>query len=80
MEQTSKAQLKAGAMDREAVEMGEEYDYVFDESVQIQFMADMEDRIEGTMSGKDAALQAQIDEAQARGALTFLSLPPSLLC
>jgi pre-mRNA-splicing factor ATP-dependent RNA helicase DHX16 len=74
MEQTAKAQLQTGALDRKVEEMGEEYDYVFDESVQIQFMADMEDRIEGTMSGKDAALQAQIDEAQARGASALLSL------
>ncbi|GAA5895508.1 hypothetical protein JCM6882_006273 [Rhodosporidiobolus microsporus] len=66
MEQTAKAQLKAGALDRPVEEMGDEYDYVFDESVQIGFLADMEDRIEGTMSGKDAALQAQIDEAQQR--------------
>ncbi|GAA6043501.1 hypothetical protein JCM8097_002244 [Rhodosporidiobolus ruineniae] len=66
MEQTSKAQLRAGALDRPVEEMGDEYDYVFDESVQIQFMADMEDRIEGTMSGKDAALAQQIDEAAKR--------------
>jgi pre-mRNA-splicing factor ATP-dependent RNA helicase DHX16 len=80
MEQTSKAQLKAGALDREVQEMGEEYDYVFDESVQIQFMADMEGRIEGTMpSGKDAALQAQIDEAQKRGALALPFSPSPLV-
>ncbi|GAA5877964.1 hypothetical protein JCM3774_004768 [Rhodotorula dairenensis] len=66
MEQTNKAQIKAGALDREQVEMGAEYDYVFDESVQIQFALDMEDRIEGTIDPKQAALQAQIDEAQRR--------------
>lgn len=66
MEQTNKAQIKAGALDREQVEMGAEYDYVFDESVQIQFALDMEDRIEGTIDPKEAALQAQIDEAQRR--------------
>ncbi|BGP19693.1 hypothetical protein JCM10213_001871 [Rhodosporidiobolus nylandii] len=66
MEQTAKAQLRAGALDREVEEMGEGYDYVFDESVQIAFMEDMEDRIEGTLGGKDQALQAQIDEAQKR--------------
>lgn len=66
MEQTNKAQMKAGALDREQVEMGAEYDYVFDESVQIQFALDMEDRIEGTIDPKEAALQAQIDEAQRR--------------
>ncbi|GAA6025804.1 hypothetical protein JCM10207_001496 [Rhodosporidiobolus poonsookiae] len=66
MEQTAKAQLRAGALDREEVDQGAEYDFVFDESVQIQFMADMEGRIEGTMGGKDAKLQAEIDEAQKR--------------
>lgn len=66
MEQTAKAQLRAGALDRPVVEE-EEYDFVFDESVQIQFAMDNEDRIEGTMSGKDAALQAQIQEAEKRG-------------
>ncbi|BGP03125.1 Pre-mRNA splicing factor [Rhodotorula toruloides ATCC 204091] len=66
MEQTTKAQLTAGALDRETVDIGGEYDYVFDESVQIQFALDMEDRIEGTINPKDAALQAQIDEAQRR--------------
>ncbi|GAA5982350.1 hypothetical protein JCM5350_006153 [Sporobolomyces pararoseus] len=65
MEQTAKAQLRAGALDRPVVEE-EEYDFVFDESVQIQFAVDNEDRIEGTMSGKDAALQAQIQEAEKR--------------
>lgn len=68
MEQTAKAQLRAGALDRPVVEE-EEYDFVFDESVQIQFAIDNEDRIEGTMSGKDAALQAQIQEAEKRGRL-----------
>ncbi|BGP35024.1 hypothetical protein JCM10296v2_006854 [Rhodotorula toruloides] len=66
LEQTTKAQLTAGALDRETVDIGGEYDYVFDESVQIQFALDMEDRIEGTINPKDAALQAQIDEAQRR--------------
>ncbi|GAA5993596.1 hypothetical protein JCM10908_000131 [Rhodotorula pacifica] len=66
MEQTNKAQMKAGALDREQVELGAEYDYVFDESVQIQFALDMEDRIEGTIDPKEAAIQAQLDEAQRR--------------
>ncbi|GAA5825694.1 hypothetical protein JCM3770_004450 [Rhodotorula araucariae] len=65
-EQTAKAQLTAGALDREVVEQGAEYDYVFDDAAQIQFALDMEDRIEGTMDPKEAALQAQIDEAQKR--------------
>ncbi|BGP51314.1 hypothetical protein JCM10450v2_007252 [Rhodotorula kratochvilovae] len=65
-EQTAKAQLTAGALDRERVEQGAEYDYVFDDAAQIAFALDMEDRIEGTMDPKEAALQAQIDEAQKR--------------
>jgi len=82
MEQTAKAQLRAGALDRPVVEE-EEYDFVFDESVQIQFAMDNEDRIEGTMSGKDAALQAQILEAEKRGklrSLCYLSDRPVLIC
>lgn len=67
MEQTSKAQLHAGAMDREAV-VEDEYEFVFDESVKIAFALDAEGGIEGTLGGKDAALQAQIDEAERRGA------------
>jgi pre-mRNA-splicing factor ATP-dependent RNA helicase DHX16 len=65
MEQTAKAQLHTGAMDREVIE--DEYDFVFDESVKIAFALDVEGGIEGTMGGKDAALQAQIDEAERRG-------------
>ncbi|KAM0791034.1 Cyclin-dependent kinase catalytic subunit [Microbotryomycetes sp. NB124-2] len=64
MEQTAKAQLAAGAMDREAVR--DEYDFVFDDSVKIAFALDADSKIEGTMSLKDAALQAQIDEAEKR--------------
>lgn len=66
-EQINKAQLTSGALDREVIE--DSYDFVFDESVKIQFALDAEDRIEGTLSGKDAALQAQIDEAERRGEL-----------
>ncbi|GAA5933455.1 hypothetical protein JCM3775_000699 [Rhodotorula graminis] len=65
-EQTAKAQLTAGALDRDVVDQGAEYDYVFDDAVQIQFALDMEDRIEGTVDPKEAALQAQIDEAERR--------------
>ncbi|KAM0755976.1 Pre-mRNA splicing factor [Meredithblackwellia eburnea MCA 4105] len=65
MEQTAKAQLQSGAMDREVVE--DDYDFVFDDSVKIAFALDAEDRIEGSgMSAKDAALKAQIDEAERR--------------
>lgn len=65
MEQTAKAQMTTGAMDREVVE--DEYDFVFDDSVKIAFALDTESGIAGTMDGKDAALQAQIDEAERRG-------------
>lgn len=88
MEQTAKAQLKTGALDREVIE--DDYDFVFDESVKINFALDTEGGIAGTMdSGKDAALKAQIDEAERRGEsfailsantnakLTFASLPHS---
>lgn len=65
MEQTSNAQLTSGALDREVIV--DEYEYVFDESVKIQFALDADDRIAGTLGGKDAVLQAQIDEAERRG-------------
>lgn len=58
-------------MDREVIE--DSYDFVFDESVKIQFALDAEDRIEGTLGGKDAALQAQIDEAERRGSSICLN-------
>lgn len=70
MEQTAKAQLKTGALDREVIE--DDYDFVFDESVKINFALDTEGGIAGTMdSGKDAALKAQIDEAERRGGFLF---------
>lgn len=71
-EQINKAQLTSGALDREVIE--DSYDFVFDESVKIQFALDAEDRIEGTLSGKDAALQAQIDEAERKGAFVVALL------
>ncbi|SGZ24450.1 BQ5605_C023g09724 [Microbotryum silenes-dioicae] len=66
MEQTAKAQLTTGALDRQVVE--DEYDFVFDESVKIAFALDAEGGIAGSMptSSKDAALQAQIDEAERK--------------
>lgn len=63
-EQTEKAQLRTGALDREVVQ--DEYDFVFDDSLKIQFMLDNQDRIAGSLSAKDAALQAQISEAEQR--------------
>ncbi|KAI5478061.1 pre-mRNA-splicing factor ATP-dependent RNA helicase DHX16 [Pseudohyphozyma bogoriensis] len=63
-EQTAKAQIRTGAMDR--VEEVDDYEFVFDESVKIGFLADMEDRIEGTMNPEEAKLAAQIDEAEKR--------------
>lgn len=65
MDQTAAAQIKTGALDRVPV-AEEHYDFVFDESVQIQFALDNEDRIEGTIDPKEAALKAQIDEAERR--------------
>lgn len=65
IEQTAKAQLHAGALDQIPVE--DEYDFVFDDSVKIAFALDADSKIEGTVSVKDAALQAQIDEAERRG-------------
>lgn len=51
------------------------YDFVFDESVKIQFALDADDRIEGTLGSKDAALQAQIDEAERKGASPLRHFP-----
>jgi pre-mRNA-splicing factor ATP-dependent RNA helicase DHX16 len=45
----------------------DEYDFVFDDSVKIAFALDADSKIEGTVSAKDAVLQAQIDEAERRG-------------
>ncbi|WAR61282.1 hypothetical protein PtB15_13B537 [Puccinia triticina] len=44
----------------------QDYGYVFDESATIAFLVDQDSRIGGTLSAKDAALQAQIDAAEGR--------------
>lgn len=72
-EQIAKSQLSSGALDREVIE--DDYEYVFDESVKIQFALDAEDRMEGTLGAKDAALQAQIDEAERKGEIRCTLVP-----
>ena len=72
-EQTAKAQLRSGALDRQEIDQGDEYDFVFDEEVKIGFLLDKEGGIEGSglpTDAKDAALKAQIDEAERRGKST----------
>ncbi|WAQ83309.1 hypothetical protein PtA15_3A678 [Puccinia triticina] len=62
--QTQNATATFGAMDRSV--QAEDYEYVFDESATIAFLVDQDSRIGGTLSAKDAALQAQIDAAERR--------------
>jgi len=69
--QTHNATTTYGAMDR-SVQV-EDYEYVFDQSTTIAFLVDQDSRIGGTLSAKDAALQAQIDAAERRG-MAFPSL------
>jgi hypothetical protein len=64
--QTQNATTTFGAMDRSAP-VEEDYEYVFDQSTTIAFLVDQDSRIGGTLSAKDAALQAQIDAAERRG-------------
>jgi pre-mRNA-splicing factor ATP-dependent RNA helicase DHX16 len=63
--QAKNSTFKSGAMDKP--ELADEYDYVFDESQTIQFVMDKVMKGEGLMSDKDAALRAQIEEAERRG-------------
>lgn len=72
--QTRHSTFKTGAMDKP--ELVEDYEYVFDESQTIQFVMDRAFGGEGTMSAKDKALQAQIDEAEQRGTSWFSVAPP----
>lgn len=69
--QTLHSTFRTGAMDKP--EIVDNYDYVFDESQTIQFVMDMESKIEGegNMSAADKLLQAQIDEAEKRGTKQF---------
>ncbi|TIC17573.1 putative pre-mRNA splicing factor [Wallemia mellicola] len=63
-EQTDKAQLKTGALDRE--EAVDDYDYVFDESQTIQFVVDTQ--LSGTkrQTTEQAQMEAQIKDAERR--------------
>jgi pre-mRNA-splicing factor ATP-dependent RNA helicase DHX16 len=63
--QTKHSTFKSGAMDR--IEIIEDYEYVFDESQTIQFVMENTLGGEGMISSKDAALRAQIAEAERRG-------------
>lgn len=63
--QTQNATTNYGALDRPS--LVEDYEFVFDESATIAFLTDNDSRIGGTLSAKDAALQAQIDAAEKRG-------------
>ncbi|KAG0150240.1 hypothetical protein CROQUDRAFT_58456 [Cronartium quercuum f. sp. fusiforme G11] len=62
--QTQNATTNYGALDRPT--LVEDYEFVFDESATISFLMDKDSRIGGTLSAKDAALQAQIDAAERR--------------
>ena len=64
--QTHHSTFKTGAMDKP--ELVDEYEYVFDESQTIKFVMENTLGGEGMMSAKDKLLQAQIDEAEKRGA------------
>lgn len=70
--QTKHSTFKMGAMDKP--ELVEDYDYVFDESQTIQFVMEGTFGGEGMISAKDAALRAQIAEAERRGTLFMLPL------
>lgn len=65
--QTMHSTFKTGALDRK--EVVDEYEFVFDESQTIKFVMDSADSLPGKgMSAADKLLQAQIDEAEKRGA------------
>jgi len=67
--QTHHSTFKTGAMDKP--ELVDEYEYVFDESQTIKFVMDNTLGGVGMMSAKDKLLQAQIDEAERRGACSM---------
>lgn len=62
--QTQAATLQTGAADRAPVDIGGDYDYVFDDTQHINFQ--MEDKIASSMTQEEMALQAQIDAAEQR--------------
>lgn len=66
-EQMQNSLLRAGALDRVAVDPGAGYDFVFDEEAKIKFMQDMESSIAGNMSLEELELNRKIDEAEKRG-------------
>lgn len=65
--QAKNSTFKSGAQDKP--ELADDYDYVFDESQTIQFVMDKVMSGEGLISEKDAALKAQIAEAERKGEL-----------
>ncbi|QRV92171.1 Helicase associated domain (HA2) [Ceratobasidium sp. AG-Ba] len=62
--QAKNSTFKSGAQDKP--EIVDEYDYVFDESQTIQFVMDKVMSGEGLVNEKDAALKAQIAEAERK--------------
>ncbi|KAF8600296.1 hypothetical protein BDV93DRAFT_268601 [Ceratobasidium sp. AG-I] len=62
--QAKNSTFKSGAQDKP--ELADDYDYVFDESQTIQFVMDKVMSGEGLVSEKDAALKAQIEEAERK--------------
>ncbi|KAG9088634.1 Cyclin-dependent kinase catalytic subunit, partial [Ceratobasidium sp. 392] len=62
--QAKNSTFKSGAQDKP--ELVDEYDYVFDETQTIQFVMDKVMSGEGTMNERDAALKAQIEEAERK--------------
>lgn len=64
-EQTQKAIIKSGALDRQYIEE-ETYDYVFDEEATIKFVAG-ELKKPSKLNSKDEALLAQMDQAEEKG-------------
>lgn len=63
--QAKNSTFKSGAQDKP--ELVDDYDYVFDESQTIQFVMDKVMSGEGLVNEKDAALKAQIAEAERKG-------------
>lgn len=69
--QTQHSTFKTGAMDKK--EIIDDYEYVFDDTQTIQFV--LESSLPGnSMSAADRLLQAQIDEAEKRGAFPLTSI------
>ena len=74
--QTQHSTFKTGALDKK--EMIDDYEYVFDDTQTIQFV--LESSLPGnSMSAADRLLQAQIDEAEKRGAFSLSSVLQAVL-